>query len=118
MNLLVIGAQTIRDRLKDFDGDIEARVRFAMARAWTDDTWYTGDADEKLRAALGGALMSLDEYTEDYGRLERSVRLMKTMTAMFAGVPVNLDAIDADGVLPLVTMWEETCAKEKARWSR
>jgi outer membrane receptor protein involved in Fe transport len=103
----MIGATTIASRLKGFDGDLEARVRFAFRRARTDDTWYTGSADEKFRAALGGVILSLPEDSPERESVERSLAALRSLSASMSGIHVDMSSVFHEDLLPLMGWWRE-----------
>lgn len=113
-NGMMIGASVISKRLEGFEGDLEAKVKFAMQRAWTDDTWYTGSADDKLRAAIGGVMIHVGKDSEEWLTLERSVTALRSLSALLSGVPVDFGALDTEGVLPLAA-WFHEATPESAR---
>ena len=109
--MLVIGAKTIGRHLEGFDGPVEDRIKLAFRRAWTDDTWFTGDENEKYQSAMAAVILSLDELSEDRLAIERSLRATRALNAMIEGVPVDLSSIDTEGLLPLTRWWNEIKAE-------
>jgi hypothetical protein len=98
--------------LRGFDGDLEARTRYAFRRALTDDTWYTGNEEEKFRAALGAVLLSLALVgkREEYDLVERSMRALHSLSAAMSGIPIDWSsAFSEEDLLPLLGWWSEVC---------
>ena len=109
--MLQIGAQTIGCHLKDFEGSVEDRLKLAFRRAWTDDTWFTGDENVKYQSAMAAVLMSLDELSEDRLAVERSLKATRALNAMLSGGPVDVAALDTEGLLPLTSWWIDVKAE-------
>lgn len=110
-NLLALGVTAIKRDLEGFDGTLEERVTLAMEKAWGDATFYTGDENEKMQAAVGAVLLSLEEGSAERIRIEESLNMLRDLNAMMAGVPVDAKAITdkyrAIDTLPLPKMWTE-----------
>lgn len=109
---LQIAASSLRDRIPK-DQPLEARVEFAMRQVNSQERdlfWMTvrPSDDLKLRTALAAVMLAGDD--EDRVMIERSLKPLKAMSALISGVPVDFEAIDMEGILPLMKLYNE--AKE------
>lgn len=114
MDEITLGVTLVREHLKDYDSDnLEDRVRQAMEFVLgRDNIWFTTNESLKFSMALGGALASIERYTEEYEILGKSIDVLKTLSAAISGVPVNFDALltneeEADSLVPIHKIWQE-----------
>lgn len=92
------------------EADVVERIRKAMLKA--QDFWMSIDDDIRFRGAVGAAMLETADAVEKE-RIERSIRAVRSFSALLSGVPVDVEAIVRDAgedVIPLMRMWQE--AKE------
>jgi len=64
------------------------------------------DDDLRIRAALGGVMLAGSD--DDRAIIERSLRPLRALAAMMAGVPVDFAALDTEGIVPIAALWRES----------
>ena len=84
--------------------DVIKRLEKAMKKA--QDFWLSTDDDLRFRAACAAAMVTGN--TSDRERIVRSIKVLRALSAMLSGVPVNvadvLTQADEDAI-PLKKMW-------------
>ena len=104
---------------------IEERLEVAMKSALRSS--FARDEESKLRAALGATLLSYDKDSEEFARLEKSIELLKKVSAMLqaltSGVLVDMDAMGKEideetkdfNNIKILDIWRQVMATEKKR---
>lgn len=106
---LQIAAQSV---LVPAEGTVEDKLRAAMEYVINhprDVFWMsTGpDDDMKFRAAVAAVLIKGNITAEEKRLVERSLNVLQSVAAMLNGVPVNIEALDMEGVIPLMKIYRE-----------
>jgi hypothetical protein len=91
------------------------RERLQAAMAATVDHWLVTSDEERFRAAVGGVLLTYDQGSEEFARLQSEVqaiaRMSAALTAAAAGVPVDWSSV-TEGLehepFNIVLMWRQT----------
>lgn len=113
---LIIAASSIFDVLPRGE-TLDNRLLFAMRYVRThkaDLLWMVGRPGENLmmRSAIGAVIMTAkpDEVT----KIENSLKIMKSLDALLSGVPVDVDALnaqmDAHDTVPIIRLWHESAS--------
>jgi hypothetical protein len=72
------------------------------------------DPDVQLRGAIGAVLSTASD--EERARLEASLNVLRAISALTAGVPVDLDAVlernKGIETVPLPGLWHEVLAEQ------
>ena len=91
------------DFTPDMTGEQIIREAFKKAK----QHWMEPNENNQFSAACAVAYVAMN--AEDKARMELSVKIMKAVSAMLSGVPVDMEAVMslAEGVetFPLQTMW-------------
>lgn len=111
MEVAMIAASEARGSCAD-EPDITERIKKAMKACH--NHWMVTSEPEQFRAALAAAM--LESPPDERDRIERSARALNrvaaVLTALQAGVPVDLEGIAAekqdDDLIPLRKLWDET----------
>jgi hypothetical protein len=85
-------------------------IAFAYIREHKRDVmWMTGNAseDDMFRVAVAAVMVKCNEEERDI--VERSLKPLRMLSAMCAGIPVDLSSFPIpDDLLPLQAMWVES----------
>lgn len=90
---------------------LEDKLRAAMRE--TMHFWMTTDEDIRFRGAVGAVLLCCT--VEEKVRLEDELRVLRDLTAMTAGVPVDPSGLKVpENPVQLLKLWKEVKAEEGA----
>lgn len=113
-NVLILEASVLKEHLKDFKGDLKAKLRFAMQEA---HKGVVGIAiltpDEKFRAAVAATILASEG--EDQERLKWESKCLQALSAAMGGLPVDMGAVMEEGTsrgwepLGFMALWREVC---------
>ena len=91
---------------------LENRIKAAMAYAKTEECdheafWMVRalDDDLRMRAAIAAVYRSASDDEKDC--IEKSLKVLLSLTAMLRGVPVDVEQVKSDGTIPLMKIWHE-----------
>jgi len=111
-NMMIIETQLIKDRLKDFEGNLYEKVLFAMKEARRGVSGLANFSDdEKFRIAVAAVIISSEG--EDKERLEWESKCIRAISSTMKGIPVNAVSVLEEGTsqgwkpLGLISMWNE-----------
>jgi hypothetical protein len=114
--MLIIEASVIKERLKDFKGDLKEKLRFAMKEAHKGATGLVMlSDDEKFRAAIAATILSSDSEGEEKKRLEWESKCLQALSASLGGLPVDMGAVMEEGIsrgwepIGFLALWREVC---------
>lgn len=89
---------------------LEAKLEAAMEL--TKDHWMVTDEDGRFKAAIGAVLVTSND--EEKERIEQELSAIKALSAMFAGVPVDLSNVKApEKPLRMMDMWRKVNGKAR-----
>ena len=95
--------------------DFIERIKKSM-REVRESFWMGGNDDLRFRGAIGGVLLAEETTEEEKERINRSLRALNTISAMQAGVPVDIEEFlrgnDDIEPLPLVKIWNDLAESE------
>lgn len=94
-----------------------AKQAFRLALS-NDNTWYVrdNDDDEHFRIGLGVLLLHYAAEHEMYDRIMATLDGLKALSALFSGVPVDMERALPEGgpePLPLLQWFKETKAERR-----
>lgn len=108
--ILSIIAQECRGACQD-EPDLLERIRKAM-KPVANGHWLSPDQDLCFRGAIGGVLLAKETTDEERQRIEFTLVKIRSLNAMAAGVPVDLERVveNPEGIepVPLFRLWHET----------
>lgn len=88
---------------------LEAKLEAAMEA--TKDHWMLTDEDGRFRAAIGAVLC--DCTPDEKERIESEMLALRTLSAMFSGIPVDLAGMKApENPLKLMDLWRKVTKKD------
>ncbi len=68
--------------------------------------WMVIDEDKQFRGAVGAVMLLVDDETRD--RIELEMKTLNAMSAIFSGVPVDIERVEvAEDPIGLLKMWKE-----------
>jgi len=111
---LQIAAAPVRDRIPA-DKPLAERLQFAMRYVRDHERslfWMSAEAndDTQFRTALAAVMLAGND--EDRSAIERSMKPLRMLSAAMSGIPVDFSSVleDADGLLPLMKLWQDSKA--------
>lgn len=92
---------------------LEDRLSYAMREIrqnassllWT---MHNPNDDVKLCTALGAVMVTASEEEKDL--IKRSLKPLQALSAILRGVPVDVEQIETDNLLPIMKLWHESIA--------
>ena len=95
-----------REELKAVE-TIEEKLKIAFAGAR--NHWMFTDEDTQFKGAIGAAMIGMEPDSEDYRRIECELQNLRNLSAMFSGVPVDVENMLSDEYEPfgLIKMWKD-----------
>ena len=108
---LTIAATSIRDVIPK-EASLAERLKFAMRYTRKQEAelfWMEGQVtdNEMFKAALAAVMMAGNE--EDKDIIKRSLKPLQALSALLAGVSVNLeDALEGEDLIPLLRLWHDS----------
>lgn len=110
-NLLLIAASEAKFAVEELiaknpEATVEDRLRAAYAT--TRHHWLVTDEDTRMRAGVGGVLLTCSP--EEKARIEAELRALRSFAAAASGIPVDFGALideEAPAPIGLMRIWRE-----------
>jgi hypothetical protein len=96
----------IRDELQAA-GTIEEKCRIAFRAAH--NHWMIIGFEDQFKAAVAAVYQHVDHL--DQAKLIRTVTAMGALSAAMSGLPIDVERIETENLLPLTVWWRESAKR-------
>ena len=92
------------------------RLAWAMERVHTNarDLFFMSGADDDLRFRTAVAAVLINANDDEQATITRSMNVINAMSAIFNGVPVDVEQIDTVNIVPLMQIFHTATLKVAA----
>jgi hypothetical protein len=115
-NEIILGCSIVKSSILSMEEqpqELEDLAKACFAGAMDENcNWYAHTDDERFRIGVGAMILVLQDRDDEVSvaKVERTMKGLSSVSALMAGIPVDLSQLDVDDVVPLLQWFKESQA--------